>query len=270
MTEFAIFLLGFYQMRYFTRNIGVASPPGENVHEFLVVWKHEFGALPRILEVFSTHKAKVLLTHSQLDEATNAVVGTYYCDLTQADTSVDALRKAIKGLSFVQDVESASAELSLFDKFLFPVTVWGRDRVIVMRLDPLLNIEKRLTQELGSAGGAIMFREGEGYASETMDQYRKALPEVSVETLLENVRDGLRATGWGLFEFKQSKDGYEVTVEDAPMLVGTSEPSRFLCGIIVGILESAMSVKMKVVESRVETKSGRVFVRLSRTADDQA
>ena len=253
--------------RYFPRNLGVSSPPGDNVHEFLVVWTHELGSLAKILQVFSAHKVKVILTHSQLDEGTGTVVGTCYCDMTKADQTVEGVRKAIKELNFVRSVESASAAKSLFDRFLFPVTVWGRERVIIMRLNPLLNIEKRLAEELGSAGSAIMFREGEGYAAETIGQYRKALGNVSTDLLLENVIDGLRATGWGLFEFKESKDGYEVTVRDAPMFADTSEPSRFLCGVIAGILETALSVRMKIVESTVEPKSGRVFVRLSKTSD---
>jgi len=251
--------------RYFPRNLGVSSPPGVNVHEFLVVWNHELGSLAKILQVFSTHKVKVILTHSQLEEGT--VVGTYFCDMTKADQTVEGVRKAIKELNFVRSADAASAEQSLFDKFLFPVTVWGRERVIVMRMSPLLNIEKRLAQELGSAGSAIMFREGEGYAAETIGQYRTALGNVSTDLLMENVVDGLRATGWGLFEFKESKDGYEVTVRDAPMFADTSEPSRFLCGVIAGILETALSVRMKIVESTVEPKSGRVFVRLSKTSD---
>lgn len=254
--------------RYFPRNLGVSSPPGDNIHEFLVVWNHEFGSLAKILQVFSAHKVKVILTHSQLDDGT--VVGTYFCDMTKADQTVEGMQKAIKELSFVRSVDAASAESSLFDKFLFPVTVWGRERVIIMRLSPLLNIERRLVEELGSAGSAIMFREGEGYATETIAQYRAALGEVSTGVLLGNVVDGLRATGWGLFEFKESKDGYEVTVHDAPMLATTSEPSRFLCGIIAGILETVLSARMKVVESTVEPKSGRVFVRLSKTLDTKS
>ena len=256
--------------RYFPRNIGVSSPPGESVHEFVVVWRHEFGSLPKILDVFSRHKAKVLLTHSQLDRPTNTVVGTFFCDVAQADQSVEELRKEIRNLDFVQDADFASAQRSIFDKFLFPVTVWGRDRVIVMRMDPMFNIERRLTAELGSAGAAIMFGEGEGYSSETIKHYQEVLGGVSAEMLLENVEDGLRATGWGLFDFKETKEGYVVTVQDAPTLKGATEPSRFLCGVIAGILESIFSVKMKVVESTLDYEGQRVIVRLAKTADQTA
>ncbi len=250
--------------RYFPRNVGVSAPPGENVHEFLVVWTHELGALEKILQVFSMHKVKVIVTNSQPDEATGTVIGTYYCEMAKGGQTVEAVRMAIKALSFVRSVDSASSEQSLFDKFFFPVTVWGRERVIIMRLDPLVNIEKSLAQELGSAGSAIMFREGESYATETIGQYRRVLGDVSTETLLENVKDGLRATGWGLFEFKESNDGYDVTVRDAPRFGGTTEPSRFLCGIIAGILESVFSVRMKIVGSTFDPKSASVFVRLTR------
>lgn len=251
--------------RYFPRNLAVASTRGEDVYEYLVVWEHQLDSLPKMLEIFSKHKAKVILAHSQLDESTDTVVGTFFYDLAKADESAENLGKEIKELDFVRTVEVASTENSLFDKFLFPVTIWGRERVIVMRLDPLLNIEKRLVQELGSAGSAIMFREGEGYAAATIAQYRKALGSVTVESLLENVKDGLRATGWGLFDFKEAKDGYVVTVEEAAALTDSAEPSRFLCGIIAGILETLLSMKMKIVESTLDPRSGQVLVKLSQT-----
>ncbi len=253
--------------KYYPRNLAVASTPGENIFEFLVVWDHELPSLPRILEVFSKHKAKVILAHSQVEESTGKVVGTFFYDLSLADRDADGIRKEIKGLSFVRDVEVASTEHSLFDKFLFPITVWGRHRVLVMRLTPLLNIESRLKRELGSAGLAIMFREGEGYATETCNQYRQVLGTVSQESLLENISDGLRATGWGVFDFKTTKQGYDVTVDDAPTIEGTTEPSRFLCGVIAGIVESVYAIKVKVGESAVDPKSGRASVRLSKIAD---
>ena len=256
--------------RYFPRNLAIASTRGEGVHEFLVVWNHEYASLVKILETFSKHEAKVILAHSQLEEATGMVVGTFYCGLAKPDRDSDAIRDEIKGLSFVQTVESASTEQSLFDKFLFPVTIWGSHRVLVMRLSPMLNIENRLVKELGSVGSAIMFREGEGYAAETLKQYREVLGSITTESLLENVKDGLRATGWGLFEFKKTKDGYEVTVQEAAAVQGPTEPSRFLCGIIAGILESVYATKVMVVESTIDLKSGTVFVKLSKASDGSA
>ena len=201
-----------------------------------------------------------------MEENGTIVVGTFYCDMSKADQVAESLRKEIRGLGFVRSAECESSQLSVFDKFLFPVTVWGRNRVLIMRLDPLLNIEKRLGRELGSAGSAIMFREGESYATETWNQYKSALGEATLETHFENVIDGLRATGWGLFEFKTTKDGYEVTVQDPPTLGDSEEPSRFLCGVIAGILESAHSMKVRVVESTVDRKSGKLTVRLSKVS----
>jgi hypothetical protein len=256
--------------KYYPRNLAVASAPGESVYEFLVVWNHELPSLPNILGVFSKHKAKVILAHSQVDVSTDTVVGTFFCSLAQADQNADDIRKEILGLGFVRSVEAANTEHSLFDKFLFPVTVWGRERVLIIRQTPLLNIENRLVKELGSAGSAIMFREGEDYAAETLGQYRKVLGSVTQESLLENVKDGLRATGWGIFDFKTTKEGYEVTVHDAAMLETMTEPSRFLCGIIAGIVESIYAIRVRVVQSTVNPKSGLVFVRLSNVVDNSA
>ncbi len=255
--------------KYFTRNLAVASMPGASVYEFLVVWNDDVRSLPVILEVFSRHNAKVVLAHSQLDEGENLMVGTFFCNLTEATQGADDIRKEVMGLSFVESVEFASTEHSLFDKFLFPVTVWGRERVLIIRLIPLLNIENRLRLELGSAGSAIMFREGESYAAETLNQYRRVLGNATQESLMENVKDGLRATGWGIFEFKPTKEGYEVTVKDPALLEGMTEPGRFLCGIIVGIIESVYEIKVNVVQSAVNPKSGQALVRLSKVSAAQ-
>lgn len=257
----------FAKQRYFPRNLSMSSRHGDRVYEFLVVWKYELGSMARVTETFAEHHAKVLLTHSQLDEESDEVVATFYCDLVRADAPVEAVKRDIAGLPFVRGVEYVSTESSLFDKFLFPVTIWGRNRVLVMRLSPLLNIEKRLDQELGSAGGAIMFREGEAYATETLGQYRAALGPVRPEVLLENVKDGLRATGWGLFEFRQTREGYDVGIKETVVPEGATEPSRFLCGIVAGIVESVHGVKVKVVDSRVDPKTGTASVRLSKIAD---
>jgi hypothetical protein len=256
--------------KYFPLNLAVASAPGEKVYEFLVVWDHEINSLPKILEVFSRHKAKVLLAHSQADGSEDKVIGTFFYNLATADESADKIGKEIKKLSFVRTVEVAGTENSLFDKFLFPVTVWGKNRVLVMRMAPLLHIESRLKEELGSAGSAIMFREGEGYAAETLSQYRQVLGKFSPDSLLENAKDGLRATGWGIFDFKRTKDGYDVTVEDAPLVEGMTEPSGFVCGIIAGILESIYLAKLRIVQAKVDPKNGRAFVKLARTGDSPA
>jgi hypothetical protein len=253
--------------RYYPRNLAVASTRGKDVYEFLVVWNHEIPSLPRILEVFSKHKAKVLLAHSQVEEKTGSVIGTFFYDLAEADEDAEGIRKEIKKLSFVRDAEVASTENSLFDKFLFPVTVWGQQRVLVMRLNPLLNIESRLKRDLGSAGLAIMFREGEGYATETVAQYREVLGSVTRESLLENIIDGLRATGWGIFEFRTTKEGYEVIVQEAPVIEGMTEPSRFVCGIVGGVIESVYGIKVKVVESDIDRKSGEARMKFEKTPD---
>ena len=71
----------------------------------------------------------------------------------------------------------------------------------------------------------------------------------------------------GIFDFKTTKEGYEVTVQDAPQLDGTTEPSRLVCGIIAGIVESVFSTKVKVVESKVDPKTSQLFVKLLRTTE---
>jgi hypothetical protein len=264
MLNSQFFVLPPTKSRYFPRNIGLFSWPGETVYEFLIVWTHEFHSLGTITDVFSKHKAKILMTHSELDGDTNTVVGTCYCDLAQADQTAEGIRKEIKGLGFVRSADFVGTKESPVDKFYFPILIFGGLRVLIMRVDALANMEKRLGEELGSAGGAIIFREGESYAAETMRNFKMVMENPTSESLLQSVKDVLRATGWGLFEFKVSKDDYLVTVDCAPQLEATTEPSRFLCGIIAGIVESVFSIKVRVVESKLDPEEGSLFVRLSK------
>lgn len=225
--------------------------------------------MARLIEIFSTHRAEILSAQTQPDES-GAVVGTFYCDMTSADQSAEGIRKEIRKLGFVRSVDHASTERSPIDKFYFPVLIFRGHRALILRLDGVLNIEKRLLQELGSPGGAIMFREGESYAAATMHGYKLVLGSLPLDMLLEVVKDAMRVAGWGLFNFKVKDDGYEITVNDAPKLEGSTEPSRLVCGLVAGLVESLFSVTVKVAESRMDSTNSTLFLRLSKIPDDSA
>ena len=139
------------------------------------------------------------MMHCQLDPGTGTFAGLTTANLAQSDRSAEELRKEIKAMSFVQRVEFASTQKSPFDKFHFPIVVFAGSRALILGMDRVLNMEKSLEQELGSAGSAIMFREGETYAAEVTNGYKLVTkgPDFTLQSLLEVVTDGLRATGWG-------------------------------------------------------------------------
>ena len=84
-----------------------------------------------------------------------------------------------------------------------------------------MNVEKRLVEKMGSTGEWIMYDEGREYAAEAMTQYKKLFGNSSSnESILLNTSDGLRATGWGIFEFHRNEEGFFVTVRHPPRIEG--------------------------------------------------
>jgi len=141
----------------------------------------------------------------------------------------------------------------------------NEDRVLLMRVGPLLNIEKHLVNKMGSAGAAIMYEEGKSYAGEAFKQYRSALPNASIEDLLENIKDGLRVTGWGIFRFKRVPDGFEVTIIDPPHLNNNEyKENRFFYGVTEKILEELYGDELTINSSDLDIKNRRLVIQFKK------
>jgi len=250
--------------KYIPWNLTVAIKPGPGIYEFLVTWRDtELDTYPLVLGVFTRHKVKLLLTHNQVDEESKSMVAIVYCDISQADLSVQALKREIEILKPVNRVEFVSTQEEMFEKYLFPVVSRG-NRWLIMRIRTLLNIENAVRDELGSGGAALMFREGIATGFEGSSYPGGVLAQSERGTLLRNTSDGLRACGWGVFDFKSVGEQYEVTIDDPPLMEGVVDSSRFICGLVAGVLKSASGFDFKVDKTSLDPKTGRVTIRLSR------
>ncbi len=202
-------------IQYFTRYLSITKPKGEHIFEFLVYGIDKPGTFIKVAEVYSRHGIDIRSISASPDQADERFfVSNAFCDMSKADCTTDTIVSELRSLSFVQKVLCADMKGRLFDRFLFPNAIMNKDRIILMRVDALLRIEKSLTDEIGSGAAGIMFDEGKIYGGEVLKQYRLALPNATTEVLVENILDGLRATGWGLFQFRKVEDGFEVTVDD--------------------------------------------------------
>ena len=153
----------------------------------------------------------------------------------------------------------------LFDKFLFPTVIMNKDRVILMRVEALLRMEKSLLDKMGSVGAVMMFNEGKVYGDEALKQYRIALPNATTEILAENIIDGLRATGWGLFQFRKMEDGFEVTVIDPPILENSDyRENRFYYGAAASVLEGLYGRELAMEKSSLDLKNKKLTFKLRR------
>lgn len=247
-----------YQPQYFPKNIPFAKPKGENIVEFAIFVRDEIGVFAAVSQVFAKHNIKVREIFSnelEDNELGYSQICGFFCDFSAANCTIEQVESDLRAISAVVDVQEYDMKDKIWDRFFFPTSVNGK-RIVMMRLEPLLRIERNLIERLGTAGAAIMFNEGEVYANETFEDYKRILPNVSSERLLQCAVDGLRATGWGIVEFEKLSAGYEVRITDPPILNDPEyNENRFLYGLVTRTLELIYGISFFLSESGYDEKS---------------
>lgn len=249
---------------YFPKNFALTKPDGKKIFEFVVLIKDQAGAYSRLVETFTSHGIDIKSGFVGQHGSSSQFIANLFCEFARADCTVWIFEEELKRLPFVIRVRSADMAGRYFDKFFFPMTIMNNNRIILMRTEPLLRIEKSLVENLGSGGAALMFQEGRVYAEETLNQYKKIMPNLTADDLLENVKDGLRVTGWGIFDFRRTSDGYEVVVTDPPLIADSHyRENRFYYGVIARVLEMLYGGTLTVVTSHADTERRKLTFYLS-------
>jgi hypothetical protein len=252
--------------RYFQKVLPITKPNGENIFEFAIVAEDKIGAFEALVDIFSKHRIDIQsISANKLKEANSKTkfVAGLFCEFSYSDATVEQIEFELKSLPSVLEVQSCDMKNWIWDRYFFPTSL-AQSRIIMMRVEPLLRIERNLIERLGTGGAAIMFHEGEVYAEETFLEYKSMLPDASKERLLHCVIDGLRATGWGLVEFKKLLAGYQVTIKDPPMLKEIDyKENRFLYGAASRTLELIFDDKLVLVESSFDEKTSTLTLKYS-------
>ena len=244
--------------RYHTKNFSLSTPAGSNVFEFFIASDHQIGTTAKICEIFARCRAKILQMYGSFEAESNSFVYSFFCDFARANTTVEAVIRLIRNLQTTRKIDAFNCQNKLYDQAFFPLVVMQKHRVIMMRAEPLLRIEKRLGQRFATGASVIMFEEGKAYASETIEYYRQVMgSEVSSENFIGNIIDGLRATGWGLFSFASQVDStFELEISHPPINRKDSLfESRFVIGVAAGVLESIFSTQLRVNSSHYDAKT---------------
>jgi hypothetical protein len=181
-----------------------------------------------------------------------------FCDFTLADCTAEYAASEMRSLPSVTHVETTAMKSKVFDSFSFPVKMTNQ-RALIMAVKPLLKIEKHLTERMGSAGEAIIF-EGKDYARSMVAEFREILENLSRESTMQNVVDGLRAMGFGLFEFASRGTKFKVTVKHPPTL-DDMVVSHFIVGFSAGILAAIFGGEYRASEIIYDKHNdGLVFI----------
>jgi hypothetical protein len=227
------------QRIYVPLPLSLSKPSGDSVHEVFLTWKHEDSAQQKILDLLDRTAINVEMAYSFHDLPSDRFVGIFFCDFSSSKVPLEGLAEELKKLPFVVDAHSADMSGSIFEKFSFPPVIMNKHRVMIMRAEPLLRVERRLRERLGTAGTVMLYEEGKIYAKDVIRHYMEFIPNASKEALLENLKDGLRATGFGIFRFDRISEGYLVKIEHPPLLQDVaSMETGFLRGIAAGVIES--------------------------------
>jgi len=250
--------------KYHPRLLGLA-PPLESiragkVYEFLATGRDEVGTLSKLNGVLNSHHLKLTTAGGYSVPETGSFVWSGFADYSQSEFTAEDTLREIRGLSFVTFAEASVIDEVVFDRYLFPVTMLGGQRAIIVRAEPFIRVEQRLIAAFGTGGATIMFDEGRHYALEAFAQYLMMLPGAAPEVILNNAIAGLRATGWGVFEVDVSRllvDGIaRVSVRDPPFSgVPAARESFFTSGIVCGALEGIFGAKAAVQSSTYDEKT---------------
>jgi hypothetical protein len=261
----------------YPRMVGI-SPQGpksgdDRWHELLVAGEDEVGALAKLANVLALNGVNLAPSGGYYSVSPGAFVWTTFANFTRTRSTLEHVIKDLKRLEFVRRVEAVSMTGVAVDQFLFPVMITEKVRGLIMSLEPLLGVERRLLETFGSAGASLMFEMGRQYTIESLRQLREVLPGSAPEEFLALVVSWLRTTGWGIFEFdapRLEKEGAViVNIGEPPNAVVSGLPrSNFLNGATAGIIESVFGSVVRLTDSAYDEpgKSLRLTFEVARPA----
>lgn len=227
--------------------------------------RDEVGTLSRLNGVLNGHHLKLTTAGGYSVPQPGVFVWSGFADYSGSEFTAQDTLQEIKKLSFVTHAEAVKIDEVVFDRYLFPVTMLGTQRAIIVRAEPFVRVEQRLITAFGTGGATIMFDEGRNYALEAFAQYVAMLPGASPLVILANAVAGLRATGWGVFDVDVSRlllDGIaKVNIRDPPFsgMPGVRE-SFFTHGLACGALEGIFKAKAGVESSSYDEKSRTLYL----------
>ena len=179
----------------YPRMVGI-SPQGpksgdDRWHELLVAGEDEVGALAKLANVLALNGVNLAPSGGYYSVSPGAFVWTTFANFTRTWSTLEHVIKDLKRLEFVRRVEAVSMT-GLRWTIPLPRDVTEKVKGLIMSLEPLLGVERRLLETFGSAGASLMFEMGRQYTIESLRQLREVLPGLAPEEFLALVVSWLR------------------------------------------------------------------------------
>jgi len=249
--------------KYRPRIIGFPAPLGRDTFEFAIYGDNAPSSMVRLTDLFLEHGARLLKHRWDWNDEEKRFAAFYLADMTGADCSSSRLAEILRSKSEVDSVQVIPRTGALFGYSTFPIILNGLNRGVILRIENWFQMEDELVKWMGTAGESIMFREGESYGISTCRRYADIIPPEDHALLFQNLRDGGKATGWGIMDYRISEDRSLVFLEvKYPVTNSKGEvTSRFFLGMLCGVLEILLKAKLGVQESVYDRTSATLRIK---------
>ncbi len=244
--------------------LALSRPKGAKVYELMIAARDVVGATAKVTRIFSEFSVNIIASHSRTDWKTGDYIHLFFCDFAKAKVQIAGVAKELRKLKFMKEVRFVDVSNSIHEKFLFPILAGTGRRVIIIDASAFLSIERRMAEMLGSGGEVLLFEEGKAYVADSFRGSKLLAKELGAEWDLANAIDLFRASGWGLFRFRQSAEGYVITVKNPLSPDGAHVRSRFLEGAAVGALEYFTGARYAVVGAEYDKTKDTLQIRASK------
>jgi hypothetical protein len=248
---------------YRPRMIGYPEPLGKETFEFAIYGDEAPSSIARLTDLFLEHGVRLLKHRLDWDDVEKRFAAFYLADMVGADCSSSKLGEILRSKSGVESVHVISRAGSLFGYSTFPIILNGVNRGVILRIENWFQMEDDLIKWMGTAGESIMFREGEAYGVSTCQRYVDEFTSDNHALLFQNIRDGGKATGWGILDYRLNDDRSVVFLEvKYPVTNSRGEvTSRFFLGMLCGVMEVLLNAKLSVQESIYDRNSSALKIK---------
>jgi predicted transcriptional regulator len=234
------------EKNYFPASVGLMRPAEQNVIEFLVIGRKEKDCQNKILEFLAAHGTELISHYGYSNEDASEFILSTTVDCKRIVCSLDELLIRLRKMKFVTRAEKSDLKGQLFSNFLFPIKVLGA-RSVNVETDSLGAIDDALRAEGLGKVSKLLFDEGRNNSIKVYDSLRRLEMSEGAKPVTEAIKGYLRASGWGIFNFRLEGEFAFATISDPPTM-GPNDSSisgiSYLSGLAAGVIERMIGSKV--------------------------
>jgi hypothetical protein len=234
---------------------------GAEYSECLIRGKSQRGGLVRLLAIFESRGIRVVSCSYESSDRNSAFGATLVLELkNSSDSQTLTLVEKLMDTRIVSSIEFAPLEGRSFNIFRFPIVILPEERGVIVQPELLIDGIQNAIEEQSKS----ILEAGRNYGRALASRLHQSN---GTEKSLGIIVQTLKATGWGIGKFEENENGEVLFTLGDPAFGINSEMkmrSRFLVGMIQGMVEGVHGCNMRLLSDRFDGKSNSVVVRLSK------